>query len=194
MHITAEHRLDALPGVVWAALTDIAIVRRSLPGCQDLSARGAGRFDSTLRMRIGAGAAAIRLVGSATVAELEPPHGCRLAFASQPGAADSAVGSIRLHLQPTGHGTFVRCEIDATLGGRLAERDAGESEMAARAFVAGFLRRLAAQTTSPDPLLVQPPRVAADSARSGLKPGVWVPTLIALVFLMLAFFAHMGTA
>ena len=193
MHIAAEHRLDALTEVVWAALNDIAIVRRSLPGCQELSARGEGRFDVTVRMRIGAGAAAIRLVGSVTITELDA-QGCRLDFASQPGAADSAAGGIRLQLQPHDNGTFVRAEIDAALGGRLAERYAGEIETAAQAFAAGFLRRLAAQTTLPDPLLVQPPRTAADSTRSGLKPGVWVPTLIALVFLMLAFFAHLGTA
>ena len=169
MHIATEHRLDALPSVVWAALTDNAIVRRSLPGCQELAARGDGRFEVTVRMRIGGGAAAMRLVGSVTVAELDPPQGCRLAFASQPGAADSAVGSIRLQLQPTDHGTSVRCEIDATLGGRLAERNSGESETAAQAFAAAFLRRLAAQTTLPDPLLVQPPRVAAAAGSETAK-------------------------
>lgn len=74
-----------------------------------------------------------------------------------------------MRLLPTGDGTLVRCEINATIGGRLAAEDGGAIERAAQALAEGFLRRLAAQTTMPDPLLAQPPRTSVEAVRPGLK-------------------------
>ena len=192
MQIVAERRLETAPSVVWAALSDLDTVKRSLPGCQELSYRSKTALDAVVRVRIGA--AATRLVGGVTILDRDPPRGCRLTFESESGAADAGSGTVCMRLLPTGDGTLVRCEINATIGGRLAAEDGGAIERAAQALAEGFLRRLAAQTTMPDPLLAQPPRTSVEAVRPGLKPGIWVPTLIALVFIMLAFFAHLGPA
>lgn len=193
MQLSAQCHLDASREELWAALNDVSILKRSIPGCDRLAWRDARVLDAELCTRIGT--REIRLTGRITVSERDPPNGCRLTGEGQDDAGGIASGSAVVRLLPDdGGGTRLCLDVDATIGGALAHAGSRLTDATAQTFAEEFLKRLAAPVAPA--LALAAPLVPAGSpaAHPGLRPLIWVPTLIGLVFLMLALFARLGAA
>ena len=193
MQLSAEHHLDASRDVVWAALNNVEVLKRSIPGCDKLAWRDDEALDAEVRARIGP--VDTRFKGRVTLSERDPPNGYRLTGEGQGGAAGFASGSALVRLLPAdGGGTRLRYDIDATVGGKLAQIGSRLIDAAAHKFADEFFERFAAQV-APTLALAEPSSPAGSEAvKPGLRPVIWVPTLIALVFLMLLLFARLGAS
>jgi len=110
---TVGHPVDS----VYAALTDPAVLVRTLPGCQRLEQTGPDTYQAT----VAAGVASIKGLfdGGVRLADQCPPESLTLhaSGAGTPGTVD-AVAHVRLVPGPAG-GTVIHYAADATVGGVL---------------------------------------------------------------------------
>lgn len=193
MQLSAKYHLDASREKVWAALNDLDLLRRSIPGCVSLSWRDDRVLDAAVRANIGA--RRILMMGQITVSKREPPNGCRLTGEGRDDAGGFASGGAMVRLLPAdGGGTQLLYDVDASIGGALAQGGSRLLETAAQTFAEDFLARLAAQLALPAALAEPSVPAGPPAPHPGLRPLIWVPTLIGLVFLMLVVFARMGAA
>ncbi|MET0838863.1 MAG: carbon monoxide dehydrogenase subunit G [Marmoricola sp.] len=126
MRFTGERDLATPVEQVWEALHDREVLRRAIPGCEDLVPLGAGRFAATLAVRVGPVADVYR--GTFTIDDLR----------------DSEALVVRIE----GRGRFGRLEVDLQVG--LVESSAGGSSLRydAHATVGGFVARVGSSTMS----------------------------------------------
>ena len=62
-----------------------------------------------------------RFTGKVTLSDLDPPNGYKITGEGQGGAAGFAKGGAEVHLEPEGDGTLLKYEVNAAIGGKLAQ-------------------------------------------------------------------------
>ena len=189
MQMSAERRLEAPRERVWAALNDVEVLKRSIPGCNTLDWLDDETINAQVRAKIGPIDTVFK--GRLKLSERDPPNGYRLSGEGQGAAAGFASGNATIRLHPDGEGTLLHYHVDAMVGGKLAQLGSRLIDAAAIKFTENFFARFASQVVPPRPPTNarEEASVVAEPDRTGLKPVVWAPLLIALVFLMLFVFA-----
>ena len=117
MKITGTATIGQPVGAVYAALTDPAVLVRTIPGCQRLEQTGPDSYQAT----VAAGVATIKGLfdGGVRLSDQRPPESLTLhaSGAGAPGTVE-AVARVRLAADPSG-GTLIQYDADATVGGVL---------------------------------------------------------------------------
>lgn len=192
MRMTGEQQVGANRQKVWQALNDPDVLGRCIPGCQSVEKHGADRFDVLAEVKIGPIGA--RFKGAVAMTEIDPPNGCTISGQGQGGIAGSARGTARVSLSDAAGGTRIAYEVDAEVGGRLAQLggpiiEATARQMADR-FFANFAREVmgepqamaeAAGAASP----VTAPTVMASPVTAGGFP--WTTLIVVLAALVCGF-------
>jgi len=119
MKMASEQRIAAPRQRVWEALNDPAILRASIPGCQTLDKEGNDRFAATVEVKVGPIGA--RFKGAVSLTELDPPNGYTLGLEGNGGIAGSVKGSAKVRLRDDAGGTLISYDVDAQVGGRMAQ-------------------------------------------------------------------------
>jgi uncharacterized protein len=143
MELANTRSVAASPEAVFDALNDPAVLRECVPGCESLERIGADAFQAQITARIGPVAA--RFSGRMTLADVDPPRGYTLRFEGQGGAAGFARGEARVALAPGDDGcTAMHYEVQAQVGGKLAQIGSRLVDGAAAKLADDFFARLAA--------------------------------------------------
>ncbi len=181
MRIAGEQEIAASQEAVWAALNDAEVLRRSIPGCESLSASDEG-FAAVVSVRIGPIGA--RFSGTVAIENPDQPNGYRLVGQGQGGMAGSARGSADVTLQATGSTTLLSYVVDAEVGGRLAQLGGPVIEATARKLAAEFFARFEQVVTGKDEAAAPgaPARQAAPARPAGFPIG-WILALLAATVL-----------
>ncbi|WP_206950749.1 CoxG family protein [Trinickia acidisoli] len=106
MELTESYTLPVPPQRAWEALTDAAILRASIPGCEDIQADGENGF--ALAMDLGADGVGARFKGRVRLTEVDTPGARTLLFELDvpPLTASNGSGA------PGPHGARLRLEAD----------------------------------------------------------------------------------
>jgi len=185
MKLTNEQRVAAPPQRVWEALNDPDILRASIPGCQSLDKVADDRFTATVEVKIGPIGA--RFKGAVSLTELDPPNGYTLLLEGNGGIAGSMKGSAKVRLSDTSGGTLVSYDVEAQVGGRMAQLggpiiDATSKQLAGKFFsrfgelVAGGASSTEAAGQPGAAVATSAPATSArpSSASSGGLPMAWI--------------------
>jgi carbon monoxide dehydrogenase subunit G len=119
MKMTGEQRIAAPRRQVWEALNDPAILQQCIPGCQSLEKEAEDRLKAVVAIKIGPIGA--RFNGAVTLSELDPPNGYTITGEGQGGTVGSAKGGAKVRLTEADGGTLLSYDVDAQVGGRLAQ-------------------------------------------------------------------------
>lgn len=119
MKMTGEQRIAAPRERVWAALNDPDVLRQCIPGCQSLEKEADDRLKATAEIKIGPIGA--RFTGAVTLSDLNPPESYTITGKGTGGTVGSATGGAKVRLAATGDETILTYEVDAEVGGRLAQ-------------------------------------------------------------------------
>jgi len=137
MHMAGEQRIAASRQRVWEALNDPDVLRQCIPGCQSLEREGEDKLIAVAEVKVGPIGA--RFKGTVTLSDLDPPNGYTISGQGNGGVAGNAKGGAKVRLSDDGAGTLISYDVEAEVGGRMAQLggpliDATAKQMAGRFF------------------------------------------------------------
>ena len=119
MKMNGEFRVPTDRETVWRALNDPEVLKECLPGCQEIEKTSDTEMTATLVLKVGPVKATF--AGGVTLSDLDPPNGYTLSGQGQGGTAGFASGEARVRLVDEGGETVVQYDVDAKVGGKLAQ-------------------------------------------------------------------------
>lgn len=145
MQIKDEQEINAPREKVYAALNDPAILKKAIPGCQELHKKSDTEMTATVVLKIGPVKAAFD--GEVQLSDLRPPSSYTITGKGSSGASGHASGTAKVSLEERdGGATLLRYEVTAKLGGQLAQLGArmlqGTAKKLARKFFASLSEQL----------------------------------------------------
>jgi carbon monoxide dehydrogenase subunit G len=158
MDMTGEFRIPAPRQRVWEGLNDPAILKECIPGCETIEKSSDTEFTAKVVARVGPVRAAFN--GNVTLSDLDPPSAYTISGEGSGGVAGFAKGSAKVRLDEDGDATFLRYEVAAHVGGKLAQIGSRLIDATARKMAADFFERFAAQMTPAEVVPLETVRVA----------------------------------
>lgn len=145
MTMTGEIVLPADKASVWARLNDADTLKASIPGCESLEKTSDTEFRAVVKLKIGPVSA--RFKGKVNLTDIDAPNGYRILGEGEGGVAGFAKGGAVVKLTDTdGGGTKLTYEVDAQVGGKIAQLGArlidSTSKKLAGEFFANFAKAL----------------------------------------------------
>jgi carbon monoxide dehydrogenase subunit G len=144
MTMTGEIQLAASREAVWSKLNDPEVLKACIPGCEELEKTEDQGFRAVAKMKVGPVSA--RFKGKVALSDLDPPNGYRISGEGEGGVAGFAKGSAKVNLLEKEGGTLLTYEVDAQIGGKLAQLGQrlvnGSAKKLADEFFTNFARAL----------------------------------------------------
>lgn len=189
MDMTGERRIPAPRETVWAALNDPEVLKAAIPGCESLEKTSETEMKATASVKIGPIAA--RFTGKVQLSDIDPPNGYTIGGEGQGGVAGFAKGGAKVRLEPDGNATLLRYEVNAQVGGKIAQLGARLIDATAKSMADQFFNRFTAHLTPPETAeaAAAPPAPAPAGPREamGLPLVAWIGGVIFLAILLLLF-------
>lgn len=189
MKLSDEKRIEASRDVVWRGLNDTDVLQQSIPGCESLERVSDTEFNAVVSAKVGPVKAKFK--GNVHLSDLNPPVSYRISGEGKGGAAGFAKGGATVTLVEDGEATILQYEVDADVGGKLAQIGGRLIEGTAKKLAGEFFNNFEAalqagavegaadsDATAADESA--PDEVAAPAAEGG-KSRIWL--IIGVVFI-----------
>lgn len=171
MQMSDERQIAAPPETVWTALFDPEMLKACVPGCQELTGSAAEGYEAVVVQKVGPVKATFK--GTVTVKDVVEGQSCTLSGEGKGGAAGFAKGDAHVRLSPgEDGGTLLSYEVDAKVGGKLAQLGSRIVDGFARRMAGEFFTRFQAEIEGPAPAdtPTEAPQADADSPEAGAAP------------------------
>src|SRR6201984_108737 len=119
MTMKGEVQLAAPREVVWAKLNDPEVLKACIPGCEELNMTSETEFQAVATQKIGPVKA--RFKGKVHLTDLDPPNGYKISGEGDGGVAGFAKGGATVALTDKDGGTLLTYNVEAQIGGKLAQ-------------------------------------------------------------------------
>ncbi|RDD63868.1 CoxG family protein [Ferruginivarius sediminum] len=119
MEMSGEQQIAAPRQTVWEALNDPEILKQCIPGCQHIEKSGDNAFNAKVKAKVGPVNATFS--GRVTLSDLNPPESYTISGEGTGGAAGFAKGGAHVKLEDQGDSTLLKYDVDAQVGGKLAQ-------------------------------------------------------------------------
>jgi uncharacterized protein len=141
MTMTGEVQLPASRQVVWEKLNDAEVLKACIPGCEELTKDSDTEFRAAAVSKIGPVKA--RFKGKVHLTDLDPPNGYRISGEGDGGVAGFAKGGATVSLADKDGGTLLSYNVEAQIGGKLAQLGQRLVNGAAKKVADDFFRNFA---------------------------------------------------
>ncbi|MGY6705831.1 CoxG family protein [Roseinatronobacter sp.] len=149
MKMNDTRQIAAPPQQVWAALFDPEVLKTCVPGCQELSGNPVDGYEAVVVQKVGPVKATFK--GMVTMADVVEGESCTLIGEGKGGAAGFAKGQAQVRLEPAEDGgTVLHYDVDANVGGKLAQLGSRIVDGFARRMAGEFFTRFQDQIEGPD--------------------------------------------
>ncbi len=201
MEMSGEYKIDASREKVWAGLNDPEILKQSIPGCEEIEQTSDTSFTAQVTAKVGPVKA--KFSGAVELTDIDAPNGYRISGEGKGGAAGFAKGGANVKLEEDGDGTLLKYEVDAQVGGKLAQLGARLIDGTAKKMASQFFENFAEVVTAGEaasgdaapadaPAQAATPAPAAASgqvtAMSQVGAGTWVSGLVVAAVVLYAIF------
>ena len=119
MVMNGEVQLPAEQEAVWAKLNDPEVLKICIPGCESLEKLSDTEFQAVATNKIGPVKA--RFKGKVRLSDLDPPNGYKISGEGDGGVAGFAKGGAVVTLKAQDGGTLLSYNVEAQIGGKLAQ-------------------------------------------------------------------------
>ena len=171
MKLAEERHVAADPAVVWAAMLYPEVLLRCVPGCESLTGNLADGFEAVVVQKVGPVKA--RFTGKVTFSDIVAGQSLRIAGQGQGGVAGFAKGGANVTITAAeGGGTRLTYDVDASVGGKIAQLGSRIIDGFAKMMAGQFFDRFQNAIEAPDPA-----EVAQPAAEAGAKKG-WFRRLV----------------
>lgn len=163
MRMTGEERIAVPRARAWEALNDPEVLRQCIPGCLSLEKEAADTLRALVEVKVGPIGARFNSV--VTLSDIDAPHRYVLTAVGQGGTVGSAKSTIRVQLAEDPNGTLLSYEVDATVGGRLAQLGGPLIDATAKQLAGKFFKRFGE-------ILLGPAQTAAGASASEVPQAI----------------------
>ena len=119
MKMTDSRDVAAPREVVWAAILNPDVLKECVPGCTEMSGSAEEGFEATVVQKVGPVKATFK--GQVTVSDMDEPNQLTLSGEGKGGAAGFAKGGAIVRFEEDGEGTKLHHDVEANVGGKLAQ-------------------------------------------------------------------------
>ena len=119
MTMTGEVQLNAPRQKVWEKLNDAETLKACIPGCEELNKLSDTEFQAVAVAKIGPVKAKFK--GRVKLTDLDPPNGYKISGEGEGGVAGFAKGGAVVALSDKDGGTLLTYNVEAQIGGKLAQ-------------------------------------------------------------------------
>jgi hypothetical protein len=170
MQINDSQRIPASKDKVWAALNDPEVLKACIPGCQSLEMTSPTEMTATVVFKVGPVKATFG--GKVTLSDLDPPNSYRITGEGSGGVAGFAKGGAAVRLEAESPDvTILHYEVDAQIGGKLAQLGQRLIDSTARKlsadFFAAFGKAVGGEAALPPPEPTEGDEAAAPAPSDG---------------------------
>ena len=117
--MSGEVQLNATKETVYAKLNDPAVLKACIPGCEELDMVSPTEFVAVSVIKIGPVKA--KMKGKVKLSDLDPPNGYKITGEGEGGVAGFAKGGATVALAEKDGGTLLSYNVEAQIGGKLAQ-------------------------------------------------------------------------
>jgi len=135
MEMSGTRTIAADRATVWEALNDAEVLKACVPGCEELTGTPEDGFDAVVKQKVGPVKATFK--GGVTLSDVDAPNSYRITGEGKGGVAGFAKGGAVVTLTDVEGGTELSYEVEAKVGGKLAQ-------LGSR-LIDGFARKMADQ-------------------------------------------------
>ena len=153
MDMTGERRIPAPRQTVWEALNNPEVLKASIPGCESLEKLADDQMKATAAVKVGPISA--RFTGKVQLTDIDPPNGYRISGEGQGGVAGFAKGGANVVLTDDGAGTLLSYQVNAQVGGKLAQLGGRLIDATAKQMADAFFDRFSAQVRAMVPVATE---------------------------------------
>ena len=119
MNMSGEYQIAASRETVWAKLNDPEVLKACIPGCEQLEKVSDTEFQAVAVNKIGPVKAKFK--GKVRLSDIDPPNGYKISGEGDGGVAGFAKGGATVALVPKDGGTLLTYNVEAQIGGKLAQ-------------------------------------------------------------------------
>src|SRR5262245_32144592 len=119
MTMNGEVQLSAPRDKVWAMPDDPEVLKACIPGCEQLDKSSDTEFQAVATLKVGPVKA--RWKGKVRLLDLDPPNSYRISGEGEGGVAGFAKGNAKVSLSDKDGGTLLSYDVEAQIGGKLAQ-------------------------------------------------------------------------
>ncbi len=169
MDMTGERRIPAPRQTVWEALNDTDVLKSCIPGCESLEKLDDDQMKATAAIKVGPISA--RFSGKVQLTDIDPPNGYRISGEGQGGVAGFAKGGANVALTDDGDGTLLSYQVNAQVGGKLAQLGGRLIDATAKQMADAFFDRFSKQVQAMVPAAADAvPAAAAEPLPAASQP------------------------
>ncbi len=173
MQMSDQKEIAADPASVYAALLNPEVLKACVPGAQEVTGSPEEGFEAKVTQKVGPVKATF--TGKVTLSDMVPGENLTITGEGKGGAAGFAKGGAEVTLTPSDTGTLLSYDVEAKVGGKLAQ-------LGSR-IIDGFAKKMADQffTNLQDALAPEPPEgeaEAPDADAGDAKPKGWFRKLL----------------
>ncbi|HQT79703.1 MAG TPA: carbon monoxide dehydrogenase subunit G [Rhodopila sp.] len=186
MDMTGERRIPAPRQTVWDALNNPEVLKASIPGCESLEKTGDDQMKATAAVKVGPISA--RFNGKVQLSDMDPPNSYTISGEGQGGVAGFAKGGAKVMLADEGPATLLTYQVNAQVGGKLAQLGGRLIDATAKQMADAFFDRFGKQVEAMSPVpvesraeiaaaqtMAEPTAVATHAAASSISMWALVP-------------------
>lgn len=119
MKLSDSRAINADVATVWAGLLDPDVLKACVPGCTEMSGDAQTGFEATVVQKVGPMKATFK--GEVEISNKVEHQSLTLSGAGKGGAAGYARGGADVRLEADGNATVLHYDVDAKVGGKLAQ-------------------------------------------------------------------------
>ena len=119
MEMISEQRIPASLDEVWTALNNTEILKQAMPGCESFDAVEENKFEAKITAKVGPVKAKFKF--NVEMTDIDAPNGYIIMGEGQGGVAGFAKGSAKVDLTEDGTDTILAYNVQANVGGKLAQ-------------------------------------------------------------------------
>jgi uncharacterized protein len=147
MQLSDSRFIAAAPDRVWQAILDPEMLKACIPGCESMSGSVADGFEAVVVQKVGPVSA--RFVGVVTLSDVVEGRAVTLSGEGKGGPAGFAKGGAKVTLAPEGAGTRLGYEVQAQVGGKIAQLGSRIIDGLAKRLADQFFERFAETVEGP---------------------------------------------
>ena len=149
MDMSGSQRIETSREKVWEGLNDPEILKACIPGCETIERLSPTEMTAKVVLKIGPVKASF--AGKVTLSDLNPPNGYTITGEGQGGVAGFAKGGAVVKLTDDGGVTVLTYDVDAQVGGKIAQIGARLIQGTATKLADQFFGKFAESVGAPPP-------------------------------------------